>query len=172
MSDALQQIRCSFLREEDRVLLEISAGNQSAYRLWLTRRFVKLLWPRLMGNLEKSPEVMVQSERRAKRAVMAFQKQEAVQASDLSQDYSQAGLSYPLGAAPILTTKFTLGSPQKNGVTPICFQAPNNVGITINLRREQLYTFCHLLSSATQKSDWDLNLITGDLPPTAPKHLH
>ncbi len=174
MTDALQQIRCSFSREEDRVLLELNTGSHNAYRLWLTRRFVKLLWQKLLERFEGDPDVVVQPEPRAKRAVMAFQQQKAVQESDFSRQYESTELAYPLGEEPLLLTKFTLGR-QKEGATPLRLHTAKGAAVTVNLNREQYYSFCHLLMSATRKSGWNLNLVIGDAGVAAarsPRQLH
>ena len=161
MSDALQQIRCSHSRPEDRLLLEISTGSRSAYRMWLTRRFVKLFWRRLVGTLAGTPEVAAHEVTQAKRAVMAFQKQKAVQASDFSKRYERADLAYPLGEDPLLPTRFTV-SPVADGTTRIGFTTAAGVSVAVSLSRDQVYSFSHLLMSAVGKSGWDLNLIIGD----------
>ncbi len=57
MSDSLRQIQCKFSRQDDRVFLEVTTRMHDAYRLWLTRRFIKLFWEKLVGSLERSPDI-------------------------------------------------------------------------------------------------------------------
>lgn len=161
MSDAVQQIQCSYSAEQDRLLLELSTAKRSAYRIWLTRRFVGLLWQRLVGSLAKAPEVVVQKAPRAKRTVMAFQKEKAVQAAEFSKPYEKADLVYPLGEAPLLPTKFTL-EPAAGAFTRVAFATADDTSVAVNLNRDQIYSLCHLMIAATGKSEWGLNLAIDD----------
>ena len=43
--------------EQDRILLRISTAEKSEYQLWLTRRFIKVLWGALMITMEKDTEL-------------------------------------------------------------------------------------------------------------------
>ena len=175
MSDSLRQIQCRFSRQDDRVLLEVTTRMHDAYRLWLTRRFVKLFWEKLVGNLERSPEVAAQPAKRSRRAVMAFQKQEAVsKANFATAPEPEEELTYPLGDTPLLPTKFTLGE-KKDGFMPVTFETADGTNVALGLNRDQLYSVCHLLVSAVAKSDWDLDLRIDEDPRQGvpPKqHLH
>ncbi len=55
MPSALHQITMSYAPEEDRLLLRISTADKTEYQLWLTRRFVGVLWTALMKRKEKQP---------------------------------------------------------------------------------------------------------------------
>ena len=48
----LHQIRIDYHQEQDRLLLRISTDEGSELRFWLTRRFVKSMWPALMTLAE------------------------------------------------------------------------------------------------------------------------
>ena len=50
-----------FSAEDDRLLLRLSTRDRTEYRLWLTRRFVKVLWGALIQTLEKTPEASPQA---------------------------------------------------------------------------------------------------------------
>ena len=56
----LHQIRIDYHQEQDRLLLRISTDDSSELRFWLTRRFVKGLWPVLMKMAEAVGEARVQ----------------------------------------------------------------------------------------------------------------
>ena len=46
MTSPLHQMTMSFSAEDDRLLLRLSTRDMTEYQLWLTRRFVKVLWGR------------------------------------------------------------------------------------------------------------------------------
>ena len=54
----LHQLKADFDAEQDRMLMLIAASEQVEVRMWLTRRFVKLLWPLLVKLAdEASPRI-------------------------------------------------------------------------------------------------------------------
>jgi len=161
MSDNLQQIHCDYSAEQDRVLLEISSDGRKAYRVWLTRRFVVALWRALMKAIENIPDIQVQPETTAKRAVMTFQKDEAVQSTDFSKQYDKTDLTYPLGEEPILPTRITCTS-GKGNVTRLTMKAVDGKAVNFNLNQQLVYSFCHLLITVTGKANWGLGLRIGD----------
>ncbi len=70
MSAPLRQLTLTFDPVEDRMLLRIGTAENTEYRLWLTRRFIKVLWEGLMKNLDHTVEfqepVAQQNQSRAK----------------------------------------------------------------------------------------------------------
>ena len=81
MAGSLQQINLKFDAAQDRLLLRMRVGEEEV-RLWLTRRYIRLMWGALVKLLGQVPEVVAQPEPKARRAVIAFQHQAAVQQSD------------------------------------------------------------------------------------------
>ena len=47
----INQIQMRFVPLEDRVLWRLNTVDSSGYQFWLTRRYVKLLWPVLLKML-------------------------------------------------------------------------------------------------------------------------
>ena len=56
MSASLHQLTLTFDPGEDRMLLRIGTAENTEYRLWLTRRFVKVLWEALMKTMDSNVE--------------------------------------------------------------------------------------------------------------------
>ncbi len=56
MPAQLHQLTLTFDPIEDRILLRIGTAESTEYHLWLTRRFVKVLWKALMKNLDQTLE--------------------------------------------------------------------------------------------------------------------
>ena len=58
----LHQLKIDFNAEQDRLLMLVSTDDGAEVRMWITRRFVKLLWPLLVKLAEEaSPRIKVQA---------------------------------------------------------------------------------------------------------------
>jgi hypothetical protein len=54
----LHQLKVDYNAEQDRLLMLIATSDGVELRMWLTRRFVKLLWPLLVKLAEEaSPRI-------------------------------------------------------------------------------------------------------------------
>ena len=66
----LHQLKIDFNAEQDRLLMLVSTDDGAEVRMWLTRRFVKLLWPLLVKLAEEaSPRIKVQASAEARKAL-------------------------------------------------------------------------------------------------------
>jgi hypothetical protein len=76
---ALHQMTMSYVAEEDRILFRLSTKDKKEYRMWLTRRFIGVLWGAL-GNTFAAKEDLVRiTDNAVKDAVLGMKHQEAVQ---------------------------------------------------------------------------------------------
>ena len=66
----LNQVNIGYDPGQDRLLLRMSTSADVEYRLWLTRRVTKGLWPGLMQLVASSESVRRQAEPEAKQAVI------------------------------------------------------------------------------------------------------
>ena len=58
----LRQLKIDFNPEQDRLLMQLSTSDGAEMRLWMTRRYVKLLWPVLVQLAEDlSPRIKAQA---------------------------------------------------------------------------------------------------------------
>jgi hypothetical protein len=68
----LHQLKVDYNAEQDRLLMQIAASDAVELRMWLTRRFVKLLWPLLVKLAEEaSPRIRTQANPEARRVRIA-----------------------------------------------------------------------------------------------------
>ncbi|MEZ7845054.1 MAG: hypothetical protein QMB41_04730 [Rhodospirillales bacterium] len=56
-NNSVSQIIMIYSSEQDRILQRIGTAEKSEYQLWLTRRFIKVLWGALMTTMEKDTEL-------------------------------------------------------------------------------------------------------------------
>ena len=158
--DKLHQINLGFSPEEDRLLLRINTIGKTEYCLWLTRRYVKLLWKLLTKSVESLPEVSAQSAPEARAAVKSFQRQEARQVADYSKNYDDGQAKRPLGEAAALLVGVR-AEPGKNS-TQLILQTKDGHAINLSLELKLLYSLLDLLVSSTKQAEWNLDLRAED----------
>ncbi|MDA0704577.1 MAG: hypothetical protein O3A96_15280 [Proteobacteria bacterium] len=171
MAGSLQQINLKFDAAQDRLLLRMRVGEEEV-RLWLTRRYIRLMWGALVKLLGQVPEVVAQPEPKARRAVIAFQHQAAVQQSDFKKKYEAAAPQPELGPAPLLVTgsKLRMTEPKR---PQIVFETDGGKAITVNLGMDTLHSFCRLVQKSVATAEWNMVLElegkgSGEAPADAP----
>lgn len=155
----LKQVQLQYHSAADRLVLRIAGDGGAEYRVWLTRRAVKVLWPKLVECLRKNPTVSVQETPTAKEAVLSFRHQEAVAKADFDTGYQEReDRSYPLGEEPILAVKIRL-APTDRGAHLLSLYPQRGRGIDMTLSEQLLHAFCKLLADTATKAEWDLELL-------------
>ena len=171
----LHQISMSFSPEEDRVLLRISTTDHNECRLWLTRRFVRILWKALLQVLTAQPDVVRPDlEPKVKDAIIAMQHHDIVQASDFSKKYDVKKENKPVSEKPTLVIGGACYA-SKDSTTRIKFQTADGKEVNVKLNAELVHALCHLLVATTVKAEWNLDLTIGGanvFVPEKPTHLH
>jgi len=164
MTARLRQILVGYTPEEDRLLLRFATSEQIEIRLFLTRRFVQMLWEALVRIMEERPDLKVALKPEAKKAVLSFEHEEAVRSGTYIKRFDdEEALSQPLGKTPLLVTGAHC-KPLAGGATQVGFRTRGGKTITVNLEKKLLHSLCHLLVGACQKAEWDLELTLGDVP--------
>jgi hypothetical protein len=154
----LNQLKIDYVPEQDRLLLLISASEAVEVRMWLTRRFVKLLWPLLVRLAEEgSPRIRAQPNPEARKALLGLEHEQAVQKADFSKPYDETARATPLGEAPLLMARIQTGH-DPNGQPVVALHPVEGKGLTLTLDPVLLHSVCRLLQAAVKKSDWDMVL--------------
>lgn len=162
---SLHQIQIRYVPLEDRILLRIKTTDRSEFRFWLTRRYVKLLWPILLKMLEADQRVQLQPNAEAKSAVLSFQHEKAIKESDFSTKYDEDTDNLPLGELPVVLAKIQLKTPDR-GSNVLCMHPEKGKGIELAMNEKLLHSFSKLLKEAVTVSGWDIELKL----PTDPGH--
>lgn len=143
------QIACDLI--QDRLLLRISTENDEEYRIWLTRRFLRELWPhlaKLAGNQGTATPLIID--------------QPADNTATLDQVFSDENATYPLGSTPLLSSEVkcdTLG----DGTFNLTFREGRERSFQLGLNAELLQTLCAMLHAGAEQAQWNLGL---DYPST------
>lgn len=153
----LHQLKLDFIPEQDRLLLRVSTDNQLEVRLWLTRRALRLLWPRLVQMVRASPEVALQSNPEARDALVGMQHERALSQANFAQPFEDVPREMPLGAKPILVARIQTDN-DGDGNKVLGLLPQEGQGIRLTLDNALLHSLCKLLQTAVAKSDWDIVL--------------
>lgn len=159
----IDQIQIKFVPAEDRLLLRVSTKDGAEFRFWLTRRFIKLLWPALGKTLTASPRIQLQQSPDARREILAFEHQQAVSAADFSTPYKEIEKALPLGDAPVLLTKLQLRTVDAN--TRVLTIGPEQgPGIDLTLNDGLTHSIVELIGSAMALATWDITPVVESVP--------
>lgn len=155
----LHQLKVDYNAEQDRLLMLIATSGGVELRMWLTRRFVKLLWPLLVKLAEEaSPRIRTQANPEARKALLGIEHQQAVQKADFSKAYEEGKpRSMPLGEEPLLLGRIQTGHDRK-GQPVLAMHPAEGQGVTLTLDSVLLHSVCRLLQAAVKKSGWDMEL--------------
>lgn len=168
-AQGIHQIHVVFVPEEDRLLLRINTQSRIEFRFWLTRRFVKRLWPGLRQAMEATSGIVAnkRADPLARATALHFMHQQAVAQADFTQPFDQTPNETPLGPLPVLVTRARI-QPREQGGYMVSFHPQERYGIELAMAPNLLHSFCKLLADAVSKADWDLPMPLSALstPPT------
>jgi hypothetical protein len=153
----IHQLQLAFDAAEDRLLLRLSTTAGEEFRVFLTRRFVKMLWPHLLRTLEAGVVVKAPAAE-VRREVLAFEREKAVRETDFSQPFAAPGAAphqFPLGETPFVAIHGQLRVEAK-GAYKLVLNPGDGRGVEIGLDERLMHSFCKLLESAARAGEWDL----------------
>lgn len=166
----LHQLSVGFDPEHDRLLMRINTSAHTEFRLWLTRRYVKLLWPALLQLVDSTTPPVVrapsQATPQAQQAVRAFAHEEAISRADFSKPYDADKRETPLGADPILLSRMEAGT-DAAGKRLLSMHPRRGQGVNLTLDPVLLHSLLRMIHAAAKKANWELVLILPE-PSAAP----
>jgi len=154
----LGQINMSFNPLEDRLLLRMTSGTPEGvleYRVWLTRRFVRLLWDALKQTLEAETAADPRLEPTGRTAIQEFEEMDALSKADFSTPYKPKVEETPLGQEPFLASRLQIRKTPEGGKIMSLLDQEGR-GVTLGLNTGMIHAVRKLLVDAVQKAQWDL----------------
>ena len=142
-------------------MLRIGTKEQTEYQLWMTRRFVRVMWGALVQTIERDPNLAEGMMPDVKQAVMAMEHQESIQASDFSQEHAQDNVNLTSNTGALLVTGGQV-KPVNSDLTRINLKTSAGTGIEFALNKQLLHALCHMMVTSAQTAEWDLDLSIGD----------
>jgi len=161
----LHQLQFTYQEDTDRILLRVSFqeldGSLQEIRAWLTRRFVKNLWPGIVQALKTRVSLDHPLSTHASAEILAMEHQASVTAitegGNFSVPFTNEVDTFPIGETPILVTTahFTLDASQP---VKIHFVPIEGYGVEIAFPPTMLHGFCTLLQGVVKAAEWDIEL--------------
>ena len=153
----IHQLQVAFDAVEDRLLFRLTTTAQEEFRIFLTRRFVRALWPMLVKAIESKIAVKAPAAE-ARREVLAFEHEKAVRETDFKTPFrepaAEAPRQFPLGAAPYLAVKGNVRL--EGGAFKLALNPAEGQGIEIGLDDRLMHSLCRLIEQAACSAEWDL----------------
>lgn len=152
----IHQINMTFNPEEDRIVFKLNTVGKEEFRFYFTRRYVKLLWPILLRMAESEYKIRNPETGHLARAVMPFERENALTAANFKTHYSSDIKSYPLGEDIIL-----LSGIRVRNENILCLLPSRGKGIEIKMDSRMLHSFMELLRQTARAAQWDLDQLLG-----------
>jgi hypothetical protein len=152
----LEQFNAAYDAMQDRILLRMRTSDGAEYRLWITRRYLALLWPILMKMADGFSARKAPGDPLTRSTLAELAHGAAVGQADFASEY-QEGSSFPLGQEPILLAKISLRPPA--GDTQTVLLLPNQGdGINLDLDEKLVHIVARLLQQTATAGEWNLTL--------------
>ena len=138
------QVACDNL--QDRLLLRVATQANEEYRIWLTRRFLRDLWPHLAGLLGQPAAPLA-----------AVGESGPAEQASFEQPFADDKATYPLGSTPLLTSELKADS-LSDGSFNLTFREGRERSFQLGLTPELLQMLCAMLRAAAEQAQWNLLL--------------
>ncbi len=153
----IQQIFVNYVPAQDRILVRVSTTDNTEMRMWLTRRFITVLWPVMLKMLESDPSVVGQSDTQSKQDVLSFRHEEAISKTRFTKSYQTPPQLKPVNQVPFLITKLSTKR-LDNGRTQMIFGTAKGRSVQFVVDRTLTHSLCKLIADCTSKANWGLEL--------------
>ncbi len=166
MSD-IKQIFVNYVPAQDRILMRVSTSDNTEMRMWLTRRFITVLWPEMLKMLESDPSVVGQATAQTKQEVLSFRHEQALSKTRFTKSYQAPPEVQPMNQVPFLVTKLST-KPMDSGRTQLNFVTAKGRSLQFVVDRTLTHSLCKLIADCVSKANWDLDLMIAQSPAAAP----
>ena len=153
----LHQLKLEYYVEQDRLLLRLATDQNAEVLLWLTRRCVLRLWSVLLDVAHAIPEIVLQPNPEARRALLGFRHAVAVSEAEFNRPYAEVARSYPMGTEPLLVVRVEARKGDK-GQHVLSLHPAHGESVHINMDEKLVHGMLKLIENGVAKSDWDLTL--------------
>lgn len=172
---SVRQIQVTNDSVQDRLILRIGTSNNEEIRVFLTRRFLRDIWPHmaamLTGHLaatrflpsgdaadqsldQSGPESGSESD--PELAALASTAPDA-ESTRFDQAFQDDNPTYPLGATPLLATEAVLEA-SGDGSASLTLREARERSFKLSLNAELLQALCAMLRAANEHAEWNLGL--------------
>jgi hypothetical protein len=165
-TNAIQQFAIDHIPAEDRLLLRLNAAGQTtSVKLFITRRFLRMFWVALTGELRKA---MADTKNpMAREFLLDMAETRATSKADFKTPFREQGAAPVAGATPAeipaqgrLLWGFNIAR-NAEGMNTIVLIATDNTRVELGLVDEGVYGLMKILRDAARKAEWDLPMEWG-----------
>lgn len=155
----IQQLQVAADPVQDRLLLRISTPSQEEVRVFVTRRFLRELWPHLIGMLFGHLGA---------RPIQLEIREMPATAGSFDAPFENPEASFPLGGTPLLAAEAKLEAAGE-GLCRLSLREFKERSFTMTLNADLLQALCSMLRATCEQSKWDLELDYGPPAPAKPR---
>ncbi len=163
----IRQLQIAHDALQDRLILRVATQADEEFRVWLTRRFLRELWPHLAKLLgQESNSMPLPGDIEAMPAPANFE-----------QAFRDDKATYPLGSTPLLTSEIKCDT-LADGSFHLTFREGRERSFDLGLTHDLLQAFCAMLRAGAEQAQWELALDYAAMPSSPPmprmppSHLH
>lgn len=160
----LERITVEFAAEEDRLLVRVYFSGSAEVLFWLTRRLVKRFWPVMLQIAQSKPDIQVQPNPEARKAMIGFEHERALKEVKFSKAVKEPDRKHPLGDSPMLVTRIRARRNDK-GLSVLSLMPKEGNGIDLTLGDNLLHGLMKLIQDSVAKAEWELKLGVPSLGP-------
>jgi hypothetical protein len=139
----IRQMQIANDNVQDRLVLRVSTQADEEFRVWLTRRFVREMWPHLAGLLGNQPAPLAGKP--------------PAEAPNFDQPFADAKATYPLGMTPLLTSEVKCDT-LSDGTFSLTFREGRERSFQLGLNADLLQALCAMLRAGAENAQWNLGL--------------
>jgi hypothetical protein len=159
MTNQLHQLNIMYSNKEDRLLLRASTQDREEYRIWLTRRYTRLLFDVLSKEMTKKGGIASISSN--------GQTTQMFKEGVFEKQFDDSSVDFPLGEVGILAYSIK-SETNSDGNLMLEVHSEDGKGITINLNNSLIYLFYSLLTQGINQANWQLH----NHEEIASQHIH
>lgn len=153
---SIHQINMTFDPEEDRIVFRVNTVSKEEFRLHLTRRLVKRLWPALTGIIHQEFKSRKPDQAHQTDLMVPFERQKILEQTDQKTSFNENAQRYPLGESCLLITRFQVKFRDNNPI--LCFYPSSGSGVELSAHPTFLHGLCELLAKTVKKAEWEIEL--------------
>lgn len=159
----IRQLQVACDPVQDRLVLRVNTPANEEIRVYLTRRFLREIWPHLArmlsGHLQAAPLPARPDEADDGANDGAGDDGSNALPPQPSFDapFTEDNPSYPLGAMPLLASEATL-EPAGPDLARLTLREARERSLNLNLNHELLQALCAMLRATSAQAGWDLAL--------------
>lgn len=143
----IRQLQIAHDALQDRLVLRVATQADEEFRVWLTRRFLRELWPHLAKLLNASND----------NAPLAADIDAIPTPANFEQAFQDDKATYPLGSNPLLISEIKVDTLSDGGYH-LTFREGRERSFDLGLTPDLLQAFCAMLRAGAEQAQWNLGL--------------